>query len=79
MIEGLRIDWWYASLILFYFMFIRPKLCCDWYGPLMVAVLCALLAINVALSALLNAIRDHGFVGTTSRTMMFCIVVLCEV
>ena len=43
-------DWWYTTLILF--IFIRLQLCCDWYGPLMVVVLCALIAINVALSVL---------------------------
>ena len=36
-----------------YFMLIRLQLCYDWYGTLMMAVLCALLAIDVALSALL--------------------------
>ena len=40
------------SHISFILMLIRLQFYCDWYGPLMVAMLCFLLAIDVALSAL---------------------------
>ena len=39
-----------------YFVLIILQICCDWYVPLMVTVLCALLAIDVALSALIYVI-----------------------
>ena len=42
--------------ISFILMLTRLQLCCYCYGPLMVVVLCALLAIDVALLALLYAI-----------------------
>ena len=37
--------------ISFNFLLFVLQFFCDWYGPLMVAVLCALIAINVTLSA----------------------------
>ena len=40
----------------------------------MVAVLCALLAIDVTLSALLYAIDDHNLVGTTLSNVDICVV-----
>ena len=39
-----------------FILMLISKLCCDCYGPLIVVVLCVLLAIDVALSALLHSI-----------------------
>ena len=59
--------------------FLIRSLCCDWYGPPMVTVLCDLLLNYVESSVILYQFDDHGLVDITLCIMRVCVISLWEV